>query len=91
MVGIFGGYLIAIFSLNLSSAAFLNRAIHSLVVGDLLYNLNKSAVFGFIIVTIGAYFGLRVSGGASRGSSPIMASGCRQANPWPGSTAPSWA
>lgn len=64
IVGIFGGFAVAVAMLDLSPVAFLDRAVHSLVLVDLLNNVIKSAIFGFIIVTIGAFFGLRVSGGA---------------------------
>jgi len=63
-VGILGGYVIAVSYLDLSSAAFINKAVNSLVMMDLVNNLTKSAIFGFIIVTVGSFYGLRVSGGA---------------------------
>jgi len=64
IVGIFGGFVIAITSLDLSPLAFLNEALSSLLPIDLINNIIKSAIFGFIIVTVGAFYGLRVSGGA---------------------------
>ena len=64
MVGIFGGFIIGVTRLDLSPMAFLHEAISSLVVMDVLNNLIKSGIFGFIIVTVGAFYGLRVSGGA---------------------------
>ncbi len=64
MVGIFGGFIIGITRLDLSPMAFLHEAISSLVLMDIFNNLIKSAIFGFIIVTVGAFYGLRVKGGA---------------------------
>ena len=64
MVGIFGGLVIAVTSLDLSPAAFVNEALTSLVVMDVVNNLIKSSIFGFLIVTVGAFYGIRVSGGA---------------------------
>lgn len=64
MVGIFGGFIIAITSLDLSPMAFINEALTSLVTMDVINNLLKSSIFGFLIVTVGAFYGIRVSGGA---------------------------
>ena len=65
IVGIFGGFVIAVVSLELSPMAFLNQTISALVLTDLINNLAKSSIFGFLIVTVGAFYGLRVSGGAA--------------------------
>lgn len=65
VVGTFGGFVIAVSYLDLSPAAFFNEAVSSLVMGDLFHNLSKSMVFGFIIVSVGVFYGLRVSGGAA--------------------------
>lgn len=64
MVGIFGGFVIAITQLDLSPMAFINEALTSLVAMDVVNNLLKSSIFGFIIVTVGSFYGIRVSGGA---------------------------
>lgn len=65
VVGIFGGFIIAVVSLELSPAAFLNQSTEALVLKDVINNLTKSGIFGFIIVTVGAFYGMRVSGGAA--------------------------
>lgn len=65
IVGIFGGFVVAVVSLELSPRAFLNQTISALVLMDLVNNVGKSCIFGFIIVTVGAFFGLKVSGGAA--------------------------
>lgn len=64
MVGIFGGFVIAVTSLQLSPMAFINEALTALVMMDVINNLIKSSIFGFLIVTVGAFYGIRVSGGA---------------------------
>jgi phospholipid/cholesterol/gamma-HCH transport system permease protein len=64
MVGIFGGFVIAITKLDLSPMAFINESLTSLLPIDVANNLIKSAIFGFLIVTVGSYYGIRVSGGA---------------------------
>ncbi len=64
LVGISAGLLIAVVSLDLSITAFALEAISALSLGDLFHNLSKSMVFGIIIVAIGVYYGMRVTGGA---------------------------
>jgi len=64
VVGIMGGLVIAISYLDLSIAAFVNQSLQALVVGDVFHNLSKSSVFGFIIVSVGVFHGLQVTGGA---------------------------
>ena len=63
-VGIFGGFLIGVFYLDLSAAAYLQQTIQSLTIGDLATGLSKSLVFAWIIALIGCHCGLRITGGA---------------------------
>lgn len=65
MVGIMGGLIIAVAYLDLSVSAFAHEAVSSLVIGDLFHNLSKGVVFGFIIVSVGVFFGMKVTGGAA--------------------------
>ena len=64
IVGIAGGLIIGLFYLDISVAAFVHEAIASLVLGDLIHNVVKSAVFGVVIVAVGVFYGMRVRGGA---------------------------
>jgi phospholipid/cholesterol/gamma-HCH transport system permease protein len=64
MIGIFGGFLIGLFSLDISGNAFLSELLSAIFMDDLIFNVYKSVVFGWIIVVVGVYYGLRVSGGA---------------------------
>jgi phospholipid/cholesterol/gamma-HCH transport system permease protein len=61
--GIFGGYLIAVTSLDLPSQAYISQTLQWLYVDDVLSGLVKSLVFALIIGFVGVYRGLAVQGG----------------------------
>ena len=63
-VGIFGGYLIGVFNLNISSALYMDTTFRFLTTKDVVTGVIKSFVFGGIIALIGCYFGLNTRGGA---------------------------
>jgi phospholipid/cholesterol/gamma-HCH transport system permease protein len=63
LVGLFGGFIVAYFTLRLGAVQFWTRAINVLEFGDLVQGFVKPVVFAFIIGTIGCYQGLRVRGG----------------------------
>lgn len=63
-VGMFGGYLIAVFKLGVSSDQYIWRAVTVLKMKDVMTGLVKSLWFGAIISTVGCYFGFRTEGGA---------------------------
>lgn len=65
IVGVVGGMYIAQTYAHISSDSFLNSVRFALPFGDVTKGLVKSAVFGVIIVGIGAYNGLRTTGGAA--------------------------
>ncbi|MDR2727725.1 MAG: MlaE family lipid ABC transporter permease subunit [Chitinispirillales bacterium] len=62
--GIFGGYVIAVFYLDLSTSLFLSELAKIVQVEHILAGCFKSMVFSWLIIWIGCYFGFRVSGGA---------------------------
>lgn len=64
LLGITGGFLIAITYLDLSPSVFLNQLLDALRVKDLMTGLIKSIAFGWIIVFVGAHRGFQVKGGA---------------------------
>jgi len=64
VVGIFGGFLIAVSNLDLTPRAFLVEVATALYLKDLISGFVKSLVFALIIVILAAYFGFRVRGGA---------------------------
>jgi phospholipid/cholesterol/gamma-HCH transport system permease protein len=61
--GIFGGYLIGVFALDLPGPGYLTQTVQSLFVSDVLSGLVKSVVFALIIGFVGVYRGLSVRGG----------------------------
>lgn len=61
--GIFGGYLIAVTSLDLPSQGYISQTLQWLYVSDVLSGLVKSIVFALIIGFVGVYRGLNVRGG----------------------------
>ncbi len=64
MIGIFGGFLIAVLYLDLSASAYIQQSISALTINDLVTGLSKSVVFAWIIALIGCYMGLNIKGGA---------------------------
>jgi phospholipid/cholesterol/gamma-HCH transport system permease protein len=63
LVGLFGGFVVAYFTLRLGAVQFWTTAIKSLAFGDLVQGFVKPVVFAFIVATVGCYQGLRVTGG----------------------------
>jgi len=63
-IGIFGGYLICVYKLNIASRLYLNITFDSLVFKDLFSGLIKAFFFGMIIALVSCFEGFRVSGGA---------------------------
>ena len=64
-VGLFGGALVGIFSLDLSPTTFVTRLSDALVLKDILTGLLKSVSFGWIITIIAVHHGLGFRGGAA--------------------------
>ena len=62
--GIFGGFLVAVFYLDTSAGLFVSELCKNIFLMDFLAGFIKSIVFSWLIVWIGAYYGLRVRGGA---------------------------
>jgi len=65
MIGIFGGYLIAQFYLDVGASLFANKSIAALQLTDLMRGLTKSLLFAWLIGLISCYCGMTVSKGAS--------------------------
>ncbi len=63
-IGISGGFALALTDLKLSFVAYYNQTANALVAKDFITGLIKSFFFAIIIVQIGAFQGLNVSGGA---------------------------
>jgi phospholipid/cholesterol/gamma-HCH transport system permease protein len=62
-VGIFGGWLVSRFQLQVSSELYWQSVTDALYTQDLYQGLIKPFVFGFVIVTIACHVGLRTKGG----------------------------
>lgn len=62
--GILGGYVVAFLYLDLSPGLFTNELTKYLHFADVNAGFIKSVVFSWLIIWIGAYYGLRVQGGA---------------------------
>ena len=62
-MGIAGGALVAVTLLRQSGAAFFHNAISALLMGDVIEGLTNPLFSGFIIATVGCYYGLSTAGG----------------------------
>jgi len=62
--GLLGGLIIAVTYLDLSFYSFFNEIFTILTIKDVTIGLSKSFFFAWNVVLIGAYFGLKVEGGA---------------------------
>ncbi len=63
-VGILGGGLIAIFTLDLSANFYFRSVINTVNYNDLASGVGKTFFFGFVLSLIACFNGLRTSGGA---------------------------
>ncbi len=63
-VGILGGYVIAMGTLDITSLRYISQTTTALVFRDLFSGLVKSLFFALIIGTVGCYEGFQVRGGA---------------------------
>lgn len=63
LVGLAGGAFIAQFLLGLDSHQYWSNAYQTLVFEDVFMGLLKPVIFGFIIATVGCYYGLSAKGG----------------------------
>jgi phospholipid/cholesterol/gamma-HCH transport system permease protein len=64
-LGMFGGWLIAVLSLNMEPFLYVTRMIDALALRDLYSGLFKSVIFGWLIGSIACYYGITVEGGAA--------------------------
>ena len=63
LVGLAGGWVVAHFALGLDSAQYWAKAWQSLEFADVFMGLSKPVIFGFIIASVGCYYGLSAKGG----------------------------
>ncbi|MEK7306125.1 MAG: ABC transporter permease, partial [Nitrospirota bacterium] len=64
MIGMVGGYFIAVKVLGVNPTIYLRRTMDYLVLDDIFGGLLKAFIFGIIITTISCYKGFNTQGGA---------------------------
>jgi phospholipid/cholesterol/gamma-HCH transport system permease protein len=64
LIGILGGFFLAVFNLNISFIRYFHQTADALVMKDLITGLVKTFFFATIIAQVGAYQGFIVKGGA---------------------------
>lgn len=64
IIGIFGGYLVAVWKLDFSAYYYLSNTWKFLEFKDVMSGLIKAVVFGFIVCVMGCYCGMHSRGGA---------------------------
>ena len=62
-VGIAGGTLVSTLLLGLNASSYLSSSYQGLVYGDIVQGLTKPLFSGFIIASVGCYFGMKTTGG----------------------------
>src|SRR5476649_705126 len=63
-IGVFGGYIVSVYSLNFTGSIYLKNTVDFATRQDITSGLIKAAVFGFIIALMGCYNGFNSKGGA---------------------------
>jgi len=64
VIGIMGGFLVAIGRLDFNAATYMHNTLNFLEVWDVLSGMIKGSVFGFIVALMGCYFGMNSGRGA---------------------------
>ncbi len=64
IIGVFGGYMVAVYKLDFNAGIYLSNTINFLQPLDVISGLVKAAVFGFIIALMGCFSGYHSKGGA---------------------------
>ncbi len=64
VIGVFGGYLVAVYKLGFNASNYLQNTWEFLQAEDVNSGLVKAAVFGFIVTLMGCYHGYYSKGGA---------------------------
>jgi phospholipid/cholesterol/gamma-HCH transport system permease protein len=63
LVGLCGGWMVSAFMLKIDSRQYWTSGYQSLAYNDFLMGLMKPVLFGFIIATVGCYYGMNAKGG----------------------------
>lgn len=65
VMGIFGGYLIAVFLFHMSPSTYFDPMQTQITLFDIATGVVKSFIFGVLLVTVCCYKGMKTSGGAA--------------------------
>lgn len=65
VIGVFGGYLVAVYKLGFNPSNYIQRTWDFLTAEDVNSGLVKAAVFGLIVTLMGCYHGYHSKGGAA--------------------------
>lgn len=79
IIGVFGGYLVAVHKLGFNASNYLQNTWDFLTFEDVQSGLVKAAVFGFIVTLMGCYHGYNSKGGAQgvgRATTNAVVSAC---------------
>jgi phospholipid/cholesterol/gamma-HCH transport system permease protein len=63
IVGIWGGAMVAVYELNIGTHRYYRGLMYTLVIKDVFDGLTKSLMFGFLLVSIACFKGLKSRGG----------------------------
>ncbi len=64
VAGIFGGFLVSLFYLDISSGLFWSQLTQNIFMNDVLAGFVKSVIFSWLIIWVGVFYGFSVRGGA---------------------------
>ena len=64
LIGMFGGYVIGVFKLRISSYHYIHRTVNVLILKDVYTGLIKAFIFGMLIAIVSCYYGFKARGGA---------------------------
>lgn len=64
LIGMIGGYVVAVFKLGISSYQYVHRSITALLLKDIYMGLFKGFVFGIVVSIVSCYYGFNAKGGA---------------------------
>ncbi len=64
IIGVFGGYVVSIYSLDFSPGGYLSQTWETMEAIDVISGLVKAGVFGFIVAMMGCYHGFNSGRGA---------------------------
>jgi phospholipid/cholesterol/gamma-HCH transport system permease protein len=64
LIGFFGGYLVAVYVIGISSFGYMDSAASLLKMSDITGGIMKAVIFGMIISIIGCFKGIKTKGGA---------------------------